>query len=315
MLPLALAFTVMASPTSPTTAVRNPSPWSAPAASTHAPVGIAFAMGALASLLGAWTAFSLAVAPHPYVPKVLALSPGRAAKCAACLAATYVGGSANLFVVAQTVGLDGDAATLGAIASADVVLMGVYFAGLLAASRSHALDRLFGKRSVSLPSQDGVVAGTSPPPHRDAPNSGNLQAAARAPSLNWETRLAQWRTLALGGPVVVALALAALQLSSAAAARITLVPGTSTLSLTILAAAAARFLRFASREAPVLDSALNHIAPSLAILSLNVFFAAVGATARVSRLVQAGPAVLGLTTITLGECRFLICPCLCRMRS
>ena len=78
-------------------------------------VGAAFAAGAVSSVAGAFAA-----------AKLLRPTLGAAAdKGAAALAASYVGGSANFFVVAEAVGLKNNG-LLAALATADVVVMAVY---------------------------------------------------------------------------------------------------------------------------------------------------------------------------------------------
>ena len=78
-------------------------------------VGAAFAAGAVSSVAGAFAA-----------AKLLRPTLGAAAdKGAAALAASYVGGSANFFVVAEAVGLKNNG-LLAALATADVVVMAGY---------------------------------------------------------------------------------------------------------------------------------------------------------------------------------------------
>ena len=78
-------------------------------------VGAAFAAGAVSSVAGAFVA-----------AKLLRGTLGAAAnQGAAALAASYVGGSANFFVVAEAVGLKNNG-LLAALATADVVVMAVY---------------------------------------------------------------------------------------------------------------------------------------------------------------------------------------------
>ena len=78
-------------------------------------VGAAFAAGALSSVAGAFVA-----------AKLLRPTLGAASyKGAAALAASYVGGSANFFVVAEAVGLKNNG-LLAALATADVVVMAGY---------------------------------------------------------------------------------------------------------------------------------------------------------------------------------------------
>ncbi|CAJ1437181.1 unnamed protein product, partial [Effrenium voratum] len=93
----------------------------------------AFAVCTLASCGAAVAAFALSHAGNAGwapVAGLAALSAPTAAKICGALAATYIGGSANLAEVAWSSGLAQDQRLLGCLAAADVVLMGIYFAGL-----------------------------------------------------------------------------------------------------------------------------------------------------------------------------------------
>lgn len=281
-------------------------------------VGLAFGIGALGSIAGA--ALGFAVATHS--PWAALRLPSRrvAAQCAAALAATYVGGSANLFVVARETGLDSDAATLGAMAASDVALMGAYFAVLLSSSKSAYLRRVFGGAGSGLKKEGGEERSmgmssdrTYSPAHcRDLPDRAKrcMRSAATATCL-------------------LALSAVLLQVSEFLAARVSAsfsstLPGLSTALLTGLSSLAATALRCTEacwskrREectshqvrrrasiAPVL-SPVNFpswhretVGPQLSSLMLYTFFAAVGASARIDTLTSAGPAVLAFTAITL----------------
>ena len=110
-------------------------------------MGLAFAWGAAGSLLGAAASFWLVAVHLNMIPLITA------AQCSAALAATYIGGSANLFVVAAYTGLAKDASALGAIAAADVFLMSLYFGGLVQGSAvSHANTHISAK-----PAHDGEI--------------------------------------------------------------------------------------------------------------------------------------------------------------
>ena len=105
-------------------------------------VGAAFAAGALSSVTGAFAA-----------AKLMRGALGAAAdKGAAALAASYVGGSANFFVVAEAVGLKNNG-LLAALATADVVVMAAYIVLLQVLASKYGAPRR--DVSVSKTADDG----------------------------------------------------------------------------------------------------------------------------------------------------------------
>jgi uncharacterized membrane protein len=120
VLPLSLALTLIG---------REPSGWGDGAATRR--VGAAFAAGAASSVAGAFVA-----------AKLLRGTLGAAAdQGAAALAASYVGGSANFFVVAEAVGLRAGIGLLSALATADVVVMAGYIVLLQGLSARYGAPR------------------------------------------------------------------------------------------------------------------------------------------------------------------------------
>jgi hypothetical protein len=278
-------------------------------------VGLAFGVGACGSLLGATAAFG--VATHAVPPgHALRLPLPVAAQCAACCAATYIGGSANLFAVAQACGLARDhAGALGALAAGDVLCMGGYFALLVALSQSAWVRaRVDGESTAPLGSREtktGAAAAVS------------VRAAVRA--------VATLSLLALAG----ALLQAASALAHAPGCRA--VPGAATGLLTLLASGAAAGLGrleglaadAAARTTTAVDEAAEErclggfrrrvilavhalaparaeAAPPLASALLLLFFAAVGAAARVDAVTSGGgPALVAFVAVTLAvHCAF-----------
>ncbi|KAG5177488.1 hypothetical protein JKP88DRAFT_332640 [Tribonema minus] len=254
LLPMSLATIVLGCPLTPqnppvTGTTTQPQPQLQQA---RPRVGVPFAIGAAGSVAGVLAAF--AVATCAAAPAAVRLPPSAAAAAAAALAATYIGGSANLFAVAAAVGLDGG--VLSAIAAADVFLMAVYFALLVAAQKSAPLRRAFGSGGGG--SSGGGDA------QLEERSVGEL-AAARAPPPSPLRPLPLLLTLAAAR--AVCLCGDALQQSTGW-------PGAATAAITGLAAAAAAGLRAA---APAAAAAVAAIAPRAAGLLLTLFFGAMGA--------------------------------------
>ena len=118
-------------------------------------VGRAFAVGAAGSVLGG------VVAARVGAPL---LGRDTAAKGAACLAASFVGGSANFFQVSRAVGLgdsSGGRGLVAALAAADVLVMAAYFLGLQALSGGDAARAPSAPRETDVRSSPADFARTA----------------------------------------------------------------------------------------------------------------------------------------------------------
>eukprot|EP00922_Rhytidocystis_sp_ex-Travisia-forbesii_P069677 GHVS01104087.1.p1 GENE.GHVS01104087.1~~GHVS01104087.1.p1 ORF type:complete len:557 (+),score=56.97 GHVS01104087.1:104-1774(+) len=115
-----------------------------------ASVGVAYVLGAVGTLAGCYVSFKVATAaplspPSTYIwlnklhrwgdssLRFFRLSNQVAAQCAACLVATYIGGCINFFTVASSVRMSAE--LIGGLGAADVFMMGVYSAAMLASRR------------------------------------------------------------------------------------------------------------------------------------------------------------------------------------
>lgn len=280
--------------------------------SRHGGVGLAFMIGALGSCLGSATAFALSrmarqlqrngIGSQTVLQPVLApfsLPQPLAAQCAAALCATYIGGSANLFVVAKATGLARDPATLGAMAAADVALMGVYFAALLSASTSKTIHDRFAGRRRRRCHAPAVISPTE--------TASQVIAAAELKKPQFKTIRVAEIVSSVGG-VLALTVLAGSVLKMSAILSKGLPNGSSTALLTIISsivASSLSLLQQSSRHcAPLISSFLSTLrsraAPRTAKFMMLLFFSAVGASAKVTTLMaSSGPAVLGFTAVTL----------------
>ena len=295
-------------------------------------VGLAFGVGACGSLVGAAAAFEVAahVAPQSHA---LWLPPGLAAQCAACCAATYIGGSANLFAVAQACGLARDhTAALGALAAGDVLCMGGYFAFLVALSQSARVRALV----------DGPLVIPAPPETRTnrATNGNTLEKVPPTNADDGSVFLHKGliaRTFASMGILLLAGMLLQITNALANAPVCRAVPGIGTGLLTLLATGVGRGLHRLEGEFPpdsvssrpinpddgnsmedgvrqrnitgFLRTVLHErskVAPPIASALLLLFFAAVGASARVDAVAAGyGPALVAFVGVTLSvHCAF-----------
>lgn len=230
---------------------------------TYRSIFTAFVLAAIASLVGALCSFFVVL--RPGLPPIARIEPVVAAQAAGAVAATYIGGSANFAEVGRRLGLPPE--TFGSIAAADIALMAVYFAGMTAAVRSRRLARW--------------VAG-----------SRSKEAAASAGHSAPAPAVARWR----GAQAAVACTVAAL--SVAAGSRMDVFPGAQTLATVAWTTAAAWALR--RLLGPDATAGFGRAARALAPALLNVFYAAVGATARAERIVSCGMGSVVLVATALG---------------
>ncbi len=163
------------------------------------------------------------------------------------------------------------------MAAADIAVMGVYFAGLIAGSKRRALRRwLEGPASSPEPAAVAAVAAAAaqhgPWPvtaAAPAPGAGGWRAAAPGAAALWVG----------GGALLLGLAALLLRLADAAASREPLkgVPGVGTAVLTVAALALAAACDRAEPSLPAAVAGIRAVvAPVLANCFLLGFFAAVG---------------------------------------
>jgi uncharacterized membrane protein len=104
-------------------------------------LAVPFALASIGSVLGCLLSFAIC---YRY-PKAW-LSPAAASRAAACLAASFIGGSVNFFATAAILDRSSSFTTssfVSAMAAADVVVMAFYFAVLPAALQSKRLQQWF----------------------------------------------------------------------------------------------------------------------------------------------------------------------------
>jgi len=237
-------------------------------------VSIAYAIGALSSVVGAVGGFWMATGgpiPPLRLPQVLA------AQCAGVLLATYIGGSVNFFAVADAVGLSsGGSSILGALAAADILWMAVYFSGILLASRSEKIQNVFPKEKQfpSVHDQESTQEKQYISGSVETPRSSVLQSAT----------------------VIGAFAFFVSKLATCLGNKLPF-PGASTGVLAVIASGAAWGLGTALPLQQYLQ--YTQVSGTLSRLLMNAFFAAVGASAKFSQIIGIGAPLFGLTGLVL----------------
>ncbi|PFH35321.1 hypothetical protein BESB_062080 [Besnoitia besnoiti] len=285
-------------------------------------VGVAFTLGAAATLLSVAATYHIVlilISSYSWCLGAFHLTRHVAAMCAACTAATYIGGSINFYAVAKALGVPGH--ILGGLSAADLFLSGIYTAVLSVLARHVAfLQHIFPDRGPrrldarpthtrSASNKDLPVDASAPPfAIAEAQPSPALRIASIAFCAAYAT-LVKW--LAYG-----------LELSLY---RITCVPlqGADTLAVSLVAFACARIVESSLRrekkqnvkmaavwrdfceqdaERRNLFELIEEAARSfgaVANAAQALFFAAIGAGARLSDVATIGPAIFGFTLASL----------------
>ena len=235
------------------------------------PILVSFSFGCAGSVLGTLTGASLVGSLFP-ASEVWPVA-------AACLAASYVGGTANFFETASVLGAAGAgpvARTLRLIAGADIAAMVLYFSVLLRL-RSHVLRHPKGALSFLAP-EPASTAATSSMLLAEAPAVALPSAAGEKPA---------------PAALSVSLALGIACMASRVQASLTALPGLAVLASVLSAVAlerSAAFRRLLAGPLP-LARATDY--------ALATFYACIGLGCRVQEVGAVGLPVVLLMATTL----------------
>jgi uncharacterized membrane protein len=245
-------------------------------------VGLAFGVASIASMIGCTASFLLCRS----FPS-LWLAPRNAAIAGGCLCASYIGGSINFFSAARL--LDAKSSLLGAMAAADLLVMAVYFAGLVAALQNRRLLTWFGEdEDEGIGSESSDMSSTDKASSTTAAKSDNSMrtkviASISVLALAWSMATVANRIEQMLNPFV----------SGTACAIICLLA--TILQETIMPTVTSSQLLVAQ-----LWSAMQQVAGQLGAVCFQLFFAAVGISANLGQALQAGPASLWFSATALG---------------
>lgn len=128
-------------------------------------LAVPFSLASIGSVVGCLLSFAVC-----YRFQTAWLSPVAASQAAACLTASFIGGSVNFFATAAILDRESTATTsttlVSAMAATDIVSMALYFAALSAALQSQRLQRLFDayetEESLSEGSLNTSITGEDP---------------------------------------------------------------------------------------------------------------------------------------------------------
>nr|CEL69092.1 TPA: hypothetical protein BN1204_048150 [Neospora caninum Liverpool] len=285
-------------------------------------VGVAFALGAAATILSVAGAFRLVlvVISYSWCSGVFHLTQHIAAMCAACIAATYIGGSINFYAVAKTLAVPGH--ILGGLGAADLFLSGLYTAFLALLARHFPyLHQVF---PDCLP--EPLHRGRRP---RGAAAEGVLAAGPSAPASPSRASAHPSAPLRVAGlAFCAAYAAAVVGLTNGLEHLLSIVTpvsqqGADTLAVSLVAFACAHFGKRGLRtgqhrgaaatpsgEAPrkgleerrnffELAEEATRVSGDFANAAQALFFAAIGSGTRLADVATIGPAIFGFTLASL----------------
>jgi hypothetical protein len=249
-------------------------------------VGCSFLLASLGSVLGCLLSYKLC----RFYPAFFLLTAVEAAQVTSCLSASFVGGSINFFETAAAIP-PMNPSLLTAMATADIFVMAVYFAGLSMALNSTSLRRLFPVVDRSI---DQVAPTTAA--------AKEVTVASTTTRLPIQERLdgvlPAWRRTGLSSLVAMSLALSFTGLAKMLERLVNpFVPGTSCAFLAIMIPL---FLRRAGPAmSPRLRSDLRRVAEPLSALSFLLLFASIGASVDLQNAAVAGLPCLVISLVAL----------------
>eukprot|EP00545_Synedropsis_sp_CCMP1620_P004976 CAMPEP_0119031000 /NCGR_PEP_ID=MMETSP1176-20130426/41315_1 /TAXON_ID=265551 /ORGANISM="Synedropsis recta cf, Strain CCMP1620" /LENGTH=459 /DNA_ID=CAMNT_0006987381 /DNA_START=971 /DNA_END=2347 /DNA_ORIENTATION=- len=253
-------------------------------------VGLAFGVASIASMIGCTTSFLVCRSFSS-----LWLPPANAAVAGGCLCASYIGGSINFFSAARL--LHAKSSLLSAMAAADLLVMAVYFAWLVAALQNRRLLKWFGDSEGGTASLSETAAATT---ELSTPAPNELSSSNRTESVSLPTKIS--------ASVLVSLLAWSMATLANHVERILnpIVSGTSCAIICLLATIVQRFImpsmttKLGSSHPKRFWNTMRQMATPLGAFSFQLFFAAVGISANLGQALQAGPASLWFSATALG---------------
>jgi uncharacterized membrane protein len=249
-------------------------------------VGYSFLLASLGSVLGCLLSYKLCC----FYPAFFLLTAVEAAQVTSCLAASFVGGSINFFETAAAIP-PMNPSLLTAMATADIFVMAVYFAGLSMALNSTSLRRLFPIVDRSIDQVAPTTAAVKEVTAASTTTGGSIR--------EWLGRvLPAWRSTGLPSLVAMSLALSFTGLAKMLERLVNaFVPGTSCAFLAVMIPL---FLRRAGPAmSPRLRNDLRTVAEPLSALSFLLLFASIGASVDLQNAAVAGLPCLVISLVAL----------------
>ena len=262
---------------------------------------IPFILGSIGSILGCISSYHFVSIPYN-TRDISALLAG-------CLCASYIGGTVNFFATANVLknSMNSDVGSaFGSLASADLIVMAVYFGMLQTLSRSNWLHKLF----PSKVSRDDDVSSMGKEEEED---DGDGTAATTKQSSNIN-QLQSVTSAVIASTIALSSVLLATNLEQKVTSTFG-IPGTMCAFLAILGLTNQRLIHYIITShqewkpgAKPLSSfnkfisslqGISNVAPTLSNLCFYLLFAAVGTAADLSSAIVGGPSALVFASLVL----------------
>ena len=265
-------------------------------------LAVPFALASVGSVLGCLVSFLVC-----YRFPSLWLPPRAALQTAACLTASFIGGSVNFFATAAAISGNGGSTTTGsntlvsAMAAVDIIVMALYFAVLSAALQSKKLQRWF---------ENDNNNNDTDARRNDLQRDLSVVLAAKEEEEENDSSLVSSATTndnAVPAAIMVSLlALGLVEVAKRLEAFVSgIVPGTACAFLAASVPALTRLRMVApaamdhNKLAPLWTS-MQRVAEPLSSFAFLLLFAAIGVSADLGAALQSGPACLLFSTTALG---------------
>jgi uncharacterized membrane protein len=289
LLLLSLSSTATASATGDVTTKKDQPPNTDSAARVVRDLALPFGLASVGSIAGCLLSFFLCRA----FPGVCGLSGPDAAQAAACLTASFIGGSVNFFATAAvlagtTTTAQSTASTLvSSMAAADLVVMALYFAFLDWALYAPRLQRWFAHRRGSNSEEEvnrivqeklKTINFTETSAPRDSPT-------ATTTTQSWKSLFQKTRAIVLVSGLALTIVQVAVRVERALS---NVIPGTACAVIAVVTPVIQRFLP--SQNQLVTD--MKEVAAPLAEWCFLCLFASIGMSANLGQALRSGPSCL-----------------------
>jgi uncharacterized membrane protein len=254
-------------------------------------LALPFGLASVGSIAGCLLSFFICRA----FPAVWQLSGPEAAQAAACLVASFIGGSVNFFATAAvlagttTTAASTTSTLVSSMAAADLVVMALYFAFLDWALYSPRLFRLFGRPSYKNSEKEDETK----QPLETELEANLVETSAPIESPPTTTTIAQrfgslfQKTRAI--VLVSGLALAIVQVAVRVERTLSnIIPGTACAAIAVLTPGIQRFLPSQNQ----LVTEMKEVAAPLAEWCFLCLFASIGMSANLGQALRSGPSCL-----------------------
>ena len=249
-------------------------------------VAIPFVMASLGSIAGCVVSF-LICRQWP----LLWLSLEDAVTAAACLCASYIGGSVNFFATAKLVSTKRKSFLLSSMAAADLLVMAVYFAVLTAALQSKRLQSLFKSETTTTVANENDVVSKEEEDNTTM-SFGELNQSNMNDNKNHLLRSSIIVQRTFSTVLVATIAWIIVQIANRVEEKLSpILPGTACAVISVLAT-------LVSRLFPEIKQS-QHAASVLSQVCFHLLFSSIGMSANLGYALRSGPACVWFSLTAL----------------